>query len=299
MAKKLNVLVTGANGQLGREIRRRARRDGPRYLFSDVSRLPGEETLYLDITDLDAVRLVCESEQVDVILNCAAYTDVEKAESDTAMADLLNHRAAANLALVAKERDAVLIHISTDYVFHGDRCEPYPEDWPAEPLGVYGATKLLGEKAVSESGCRYLLFRTGWLYSPYGKNFVKTMIRLTGERKTLSVVCDQVGTPTYASDLAGLITDLIAARRFEPAGMYHFSDEGVCSWYDLACAVRDLAGHACDIRPCRSADYPTKARRPSYSVLDKAKVRRTFGLTIPHWYDSLVACMERIRAEKN
>ena len=150
-----------------------------------------------------------------------------------------------------------------------------------------------------ESGCRYLIFRTGWLHSPYGKNFVKTMIRLTGERDTLSVVCDQVGTPTYASDLAGLITDLIAARRFEPVGVYHFSDEGVCSWYDFACAVRDLAGHRCDIRPCRSADYPTKATRPSYGVLDKAKVRRTFGITIPHWYDSLVQCMDRIRAEKN
>lgn len=294
MAKKLNVLVTGANGQLGREIRRRVRRDGPRYLFSDVSRLPGEETLYLDITDLDAVRLVSESEQVDVIVNCAAYTDVEKAESDTAMADLLNHRAAANLALVAKERGAVLIHISTDYVFHGNRSEPYPEDWPTEPLGVYGATKLLGEKAVTESGCRYLIFRTAWLYSPYGKNFVKTMIRLTGERDTLSVVSDQIGTPTYAADLAGLITDLIAARRFEPVGVYHYTDEGVCSWYDFACAIRDLAGNRCDIRPCRSSEYPTKAARPSYSVLDKGKVRRTFGIAIPHWYESLVNCMQRI-----
>ena len=294
MERKLHILVTGANGQLGREIRRRVRRDGPRYLFSDVSRLPGEETLYLDITDIDAVRLVCESEQVDVIINCAAYTDVEKAESDTAMADLLNHRAAANLALVAKERGAVLIHISTDYVFHGDRSEPYPEDWPTEPLGVYGATKLLGEKAVTESGCRYLIFRTAWLYSPYGKNFVKTMMRLTAERDSLAVVCDQIGTPTCAADLAGVITDLIAARRFEPQGIYHFTDEGVCSWYDFACAIRDLAGNRCEIRPCRSAEYPTKAARPSYSVLDKTKVRRTFGITIPHWYESLANCMQRI-----
>lgn len=294
MARKLHVLVTGANGQLGREIRRRALPDGPRYLFSDVSRLPGEETLYLDIADIDAVRLVCESEQVDVILNCAAYTDVEKAESDTAMADLLNHQAAANLALVAKERNAVLIHISTDYVFHGDRSEPYPEDWPAEPLGVYGATKLLGEKAVVESGCRYLIFRTAWLYSPYGKNFVKTMLRLTAERDNLSVVYDQIGTPTYAADLAGVIMDLIAARRFAPEGIYHFTDEGVCSWYDFACAIRNLAGNRCDIRPCRSSEFPTKAARPSYSVLDKGKVCRTFGITIPHWYESLVNCMQRI-----
>lgn len=294
MVKKLNVLVTGANGQLGREIRSRTLPDGPRYLFSDVSRLPGEETLYLDITDLDAVRLVCESEHVDVIINCAAYTDVEKAESDTAMADLLNHKAAANLAIVAKERGAVLIHISTDYVFHGDRSEPYPEDWPTEPLGVYGATKLLGEKAVIESGCRYLIFRTAWLYSPYGKNFVKTMMRLTAERDTLTVVSDQVGTPTYAGDLADVITRLVADHRFEPAGIYHFTGEGVCSWYDFACAIRDLAGNRCDIRPCRTSEYPTKAARPSYSVLDKTKVRKTFGITIPHWYESLVKCMKRI-----
>ena len=294
MDRKLHILVTGANGQLGREIRSRALPDGPRYLFSDVSRLPGEETLYLDITDIDAVRLVCESEQVDVIINCAAYTDVEKAESDTAMADLLNHRAAANLALVAKERGAVLVHISTDYVFHGDRSEPYPEDWPTEPLGVYGATKLLGEKSVVESGCRYLIFRTAWLYSPYGKNFVKTMKRLTAERDTLSVVYDQIGAPTYAGDLADVITRLVAERRFDPAGVYHFTDEGVCSWYDFACAIRDLAGNRCDIRPCRSSEYPTKAARPSYSVLDKTKVRQTFGITIPHWYESLIKCMKRI-----
>lgn len=294
MARKLHILVTGANGQLGREIRRRVLPDGPRYLFSDVSRLPGAETLYLDITDIDAVRLVCESEHVDVIVNCAAYTDVERAESDTAMADLLNHRAAANLALVAKERDAVLIHISTDYVFHGDRSEPYPEDWPTAPLGVYGATKLLGEKAVTESGCRYLIFRTAWLYSPYGKNFVKTMMRLTAERETLSVVFDQIGTPTSAADLAGLITDLVAERRFTPQGIYHYTDEGVCSWYDFACAIRDLAGNRCDIRPCRSSEYQTRAARPSYSVLDKGKVRRTFGVSIPHWYESLANCMKRI-----
>lgn len=299
MSKRLNVLVAGANGQLGREIRRQAAPGGPRYLFSDVSSLPGEETLYLDITSLDAVRLVCQSEDIDVIINCAGYTDVEKAESDAAMADLLNHHAAAHLAAVAKERGAVLIHISTDYVFHGDRSEPYTEDLPGEPLGVYGATKLQGEQAILASGCRYLLLRTAWLYSPYGKNFVRSMCRLTAERDSLSVVCDQVGTPTYAADLAAFILGLVSAGRFEPQGIYHYTDEGVCSWYDFACAVRDLAGNRCEIRPCRSAEYPTKATRPSYSVLDKTKVRRTFGLTIPHWYTSLAACMERIRAEKN
>ena len=294
MERKLHILVTGANGQLGREIRRRVRRDGPRYLFSDVSRLPGEETLYLDITDIDAVRLVCESEQVDVIINCAAYTDVEKAESDTAMVDLLNHRADANLALVAKERGAVLIHISTDYVFHGDRSEPYPEDWPTEPLGVYGATKLLGEKAVTESGCRYLIFRTAWMYSPYGKNFVKTLLELSRSREEVKVVSDQVGSPTYAADLAAVLLGIVDRGQFDRTGIYHYSGEGVCSWYDLACAVRDLGGGKARIVPCRSEDYPSKARRPHYSVLDKGLVKKTFGVEIPHWYDSLKACMERL-----
>lgn len=296
---KTCVLVTGANGQLGREIRRRVTPDGPRYVFTDVSRLPGEETLYLDMTSTEAVRLVCASEQVDVILNCAAYTDVERAESDSAMADLLNHQAVAGLAEVARERGALLIHLSTDYIFSGERSEPYPEDWQAAPLGVYGATKLQAEKAIAASGCRYLIFRTAWLYSPYGKNFVKTMLSLTRDRDSLQVVFDQIGTPTYALDLAGLITDIIREQRFSRSGIYHYTNEGVASWYDFACAIRDIAGHACDIRPCRSAEFPTKARRPAYSVLDKAKVRTEFGITIPHWYTSLVHCIDRIQNENH
>ena len=286
------ILVTGAAGQLGSEMRNLAPASKDRYIFSDVAVIPGVETVRLDITDIDAVRLVCDSEKVDVIVNCAAYTNVDKAESDAAMADLLNNKAAGNLARVAAERGALLVHVSTDYVFGGDACRPYVEDSPTSPLGVYGATKLLGEEAVKASGCKYLIFRTAWLYSPYGKNFVKTMIQLTAERDSLKVVADQVGTPTYAADLAGVIVKAVSDGR--RTGVYHFTDEGVCSWYDFACAIRDLAGNKCDIAPCRSEDYPSKAARPHYSVLDKTKVRSDFSISIPHWYESLKKCMNRI-----
>lgn len=286
------ILVTGAAGQLGSEMRGLAPATKDRYIFSDVAVIPGVETVRLDITDIDAVRLVCDSEKVDVIVNCAAYTNVDRAESDAAMADLLNNKAAGNLAKVAAERGALLVHVSTDYVFGGNACRPYVEDSPTSPLGVYGATKLLGEEAVKASGCKYLIFRTAWLYSPYGKNFVKTMIQLTAERDSLKVVSDQVGTPTYAADLAEVIVKAISDGRKK--GVYHFTDEGVCSWYDFACAIRDLAGNKCDIAPCRSEDYPSKATRPHYSVLDKTKVRRDFALKIPHWYESLKKCMDRL-----
>lgn len=286
------ILVTGAAGQLGSEMRGLAPATKDRYIFSDVAVIPGVETVRLDITDIDAVRLVCDSEKVDVIVNCAAYTNVDRAESDAAMADLLNNKAAGNLAKVAAERGALLVHVSTDYVFGGNACRPYVEDSPTSPLGVYGATKLLGEEAVKASGCKYLIFRTAWLYSPYGKNFVKTMIQLTAERDSLKVVSDQVGTPTYAADLAEVIVKAIADGRKK--GVYHFTDEGVCSWYDFACAIRDLAGNKCDIAPCRSEDYPSKATRPHYSVLDKTKVRRDFALKIPHWYESLRKCIDKL-----
>ena len=286
------ILVTGAAGQLGNEMRNLAPATRDRYIFSDVAVIPGVETVRLDITDIDAVRLVCDSEKVDVIVNCAAYTNVDKAESDAAMADLLNNRAAGNLATVAAERGALFVHVSTDYVFGGDACRPYVEDSPTSPLGVYGATKLLGEEAVKSSGCKYLIFRTAWLCSPSGKNFVKTMIQLTAERDSLKVVSDQVGTPTYAADLASVIVKAISDGR--RTGVYHFTDEGVCSWYDFACAIRDLAGNKCDIAPCRSEDYPSKAARPHYSVLDKTKVRNDFSISIPHWYESLKKCMERL-----
>lgn len=290
----MNILVTGANGQLGNELRVQAQGSRDRFVFTDVSRVPGVETIYLDITNPDAIRLICDSEQIDLIINCAAYTNVDKAEDDFSLADLLNHLAPGYLAGVARERNATLIHISTDYVFQGERCLPCREDWPTDPIGVYGVTKLQGEQAVIASGCKYILFRTAWLYSPFGKNFVKTMRQLTAERDRLTVVFDQVGTPTYAADLAALILHVIESGQLDKTGIYHYSNEGVCSWFDFACAIRDLSGNSCDIQPCHSDEFPSKARRPHFSVLDKTKVKQTFGIRVPHWYDSLQKCMERL-----
>ncbi len=291
----MNILVTGANGQLGTELRNVSAGSCHNYIFSDVTSLPGVETLNLDITNIDALRIVCDSEKVDVIVNCAAYTNVDKAEDEPSMAMLLNSAAAGNLAKVAAERDAVLVHISTDYVFHGDIPLPCKEDWPTDPLGVYGSTKLAGEKEIEKSGCRSIIFRTAWLYSPYGKNFVKTMLRLTEERDTLKVVFDQIGTPTYARDLATLITGIIESGQLDRTGTYHFSDEGAVSWYDFAKAVSEIGGTVCDIRPCHTEEYPSKARRPRFSVLDKTKVKETFKVGIPYWRDSLKDCIKRIK----
>lgn len=295
----MNILVTGANGQLGTEIRNLSAGSSHRYIFSDVNSLPGVETLSLDITNRQAISLVAESEHVDVIVNCAAYTNVDKAEDDQAMASLLNSVAAGNLAFVAAERGATLIHVSTDYVFHGDSSVPYTEDFGTYPLGVYGVTKLAGEKAVMESGCNWFIFRTAWLYSPYGKNFVKTMMRLTAEKDRLSVVSDQVGTPTYAADLASVIIKITEDGLLDKSGLYHYSNEGVISWYDFAKTICEMAGNTCDIQPCRSEDYPSKAERPHYSVLDKSKVKKTFGITVPYWKDSLAACMNRMKFPHN
>lgn len=291
----MNVLITGANGQLGRELREAAAGSRDRFVFTDVTSVPGLETVYLDITNIDAVRIICDSEKIDVIVNCAAYTNVDKAEDDSATAMLLNSSAAGILATVAAESGAALIHISTDYVFQGDRPEPCGEDWPTHPLGVYGSTKLLGEKKIAESGCKSIIFRTAWLFSPFGKNFVKTMLQLTAERDSLKVVFDQVGTPTYAKDLAGLIVKIISEDKLGLTGIYHFSGEGAISWYDFAKAIGDLGGNICDIRPCHTGDYPSKARRPRFSVLDKTKVKETFGVTIPYWRDSLADCIKRIK----
>ena len=295
----MNILVTGANGQLGTALREAPKARGDRWIFTDVTALPGVETVYLDITDPNAVQIVCESEQVDVIVNCAAYTNVDKAEDDQATADLLNRQAPANLAAAAKACGATLIHISTDYVFRGDKSIPYSETDATDPTGVYGVTKLAGERAISESGCNYLIFRTAWLYSPWGKNFVKTMLQLMQTRPDLRVVCDQVGTPTYAPDLAALIAKVINERDFGKAGLYHFTDEGVISWYDFTMAIREISGlQNCRVAPCSSEEYPTKAQRPHYSVLDKSRVRETFGLQIPYWRDSLLRCLERLDARK-
>jgi len=292
----MNVLVTGANGQLGTELRLASASKEHKFVFTDVNSSPEFETVYLDITDINAVRDAVSSNAVDVIVNCAAYTNVEKAESDPDTADLLNHKAAANLACAAAESGSVLIHISTDYVFQGNVCSPYKEDDIPSPLGVYGLTKLKGEQAVETSGCRYIIFRTAWLYSPFGNNFVKTMMRLTSQNDKVKVVSDQVGTPTYAADLASLIMKVIDDGLLDKKGIYHFTDEGVTSWYDFAEAVRAECGNNCTVVPCRSDEYPSKVRRPSYSVLDKSLVKKVFNISIPHWQTSLHDCICRITA---
>lgn len=290
----MNILVTGANGQLGNELRNAASDSKHNFIFTDVSQIPGLETVYLDITNIDAIRIIAESEKVDVIVNCAAYTNVDKAESDLAFADILNHQAAKNLADVCRERGALLIHISTDYVFQGTNHVPYKETDEPDPLGAYGITKHAGEKAVMGSGCKYMIFRTAWLYSPYGKNFVKTMMKLTAENESIKVVADQVGTPTYAADLAAMIMKVVEEDMTDKTGLYHFSNEGCISWYDFAVAINDTCGHDCDVRPCHTDEYPTKTKRPHYSVLDKSLVKETFGVKIPHWYASLKDCIARL-----
>ena len=256
------------------------------YIFTDVAEL--------DISDESAVERMMGDGYIDVIVNCAAYTNVDKAEEDEATADLLNHRAVEILASAALRHDATLIHISTDYVFDGNSCIPYREDAPTAPTGAYGRTKLAGETAILASGCRYLIFRTSWLYSPYGKNFVKTMMRLTSEKDNLKVVFDQVGTPTYAGDLAALIHKVITDRQLGRLGIYHYSNEGVCSWYDFAVEICRQCGNVCDIRPCHSDEFPSKVKRPSYSVLDKTKVKSVFRATIPHWRQSLERCLKEL-----
>lgn len=285
----LNILVTGANGQLGNEMRLLGATSKNNYIFTDVTEL--------NITDKAAISAMVKEHRIQVIINCAAYTNVDKAEDDEATADLLNHTAARYLAEVAKEADAVLIHVSTDYVFHGDKNVPYTEDEPTSPLGVYGRTKLAGEQAIQQSGCRYLIFRTAWLYSSFGNNFVKTMRRLTSERDTLNVVFDQVGSPTFAGDLARAIFEVVEKEAYVGTeGIYHYSNEGVCSWYDFAVEISNLSHTRCDIRPCHSDEFPSKVTRPSYSVLDKTKLKKTFGIVVPHWKESLVKCIEQLNA---
>ena len=284
----MNILVTGANGQLGREMQRLSAVSPNNYTFTDVAEL--------DVTDAGAVRQAVAQTRAEVIVNCAAYTDVERAEEDEPTAELLNHKAAGNLAAAAKATGATLFHVSTDYVFDGTAHLPYTEDAPTAPLGVYGRTKLAGERAVAESGCKYLTFRTAWLYSEYGNNFLKTMLRLTAEKERLNVVFDQAGTPTYAGDLAMTIFSIVEGGYFAGnEGLYHFSNEGVASWYDFAAEIAAAAGHdKCRIRPCRTAEFPTKAARPAYSVLDKSKIKETFGLEIPHWRESMLYCLKNM-----
>ena len=284
----MNILVTGANGQLGREMQRLSAVSPNNYTFTDVAEL--------NVTDAGAVRQAVAQTRAEVIVNCAAYTNVERAEEDEEAADRLNRGAAENLARAAEANGATLIHVSTDYVFDGTAHTPYREDMATSPLGAYGRTKLAGEEAVKASGCRYLILRTAWLYSEYGNNFLKTMLRLTSERETLRVVFDQVGTPTYAGDLALAIFSLIETGRYAGTeGVYHFTDEGVCSWYDFATEIAAAAGHdKCRIIPCHTSEFPTKATRPAYSVLDKTKFKETFRMDIPHWREAMIYCMKRL-----
>lgn len=286
----MNILVTGANGQLGREMQRLGAVSPNNYIFTDVAEL--------DVTDAGAVLRAAEQTRAEAIVNCAAYTNVERAEEDEATADLLNRLAPANLAAAAAATGATLIHISTDYVFDGTAHLPYAEQAPTAPLGVYGRTKLAGEQAVEASGCSYLILRTAWLYSAFGNNFLKTMLRLTAERESLSVVFDQIGTPTYAGDLALAIFSVIEGGQLRGnEGIYHFSDEGACSWYDFAVEIAAAVGHdKCRIAPCHTAEYPSKAPRPAYSVLDKSKFKTTFGIEIPHWRESMLYCLKTMQA---
>lgn len=293
----MNILVTGANGQLGNEMRIVTKGSKDRYIFTDVIEMEGQETTILDITNLDAIRKIVADNDVKAIVNCAAYTNVDKAETDQEFCELLNAKAPENLAIAMKEVKGLLVHISTDYVFGGDPYNtPCKEDQKGTPTGIYGLTKLYGEQNIQKTGVDYLIFRTAWLYSEFGKNFVKTMMNLTSSKPQLKVVFDQVGTPTYAYDLAKAIFDIIENREYEGnTGIYHYSNEGVCSWYDFTKMIAEIAGNtSCDIQPCHSDEFPSPVKRPAFSVLDKTKVKETFALTIPYWTDSLRMCMSNI-----
>lgn len=313
----MNILVTGANGQLGNEMRIVSRGSHDRFVFTDVMEQEGVETTILDITDISPVRNIVNSENIDVIVNCAAYTNVDKAEDDVEFCELLNAKAVDNLAQAMKEVGGVLFHISTDYVFgqepYNTPCNPNQK---GTPTGVYGATKKRGEENIIASGCEYIILRTAWLYSEFGKNFCKTMLNLTATKPALKVVFDQCGTPTYAYDLAAAIYEIISHRKYEGhTGIYHYSNEGVTSWYDFTQMIYRISNNLtaqssklianssqpiaqCDIQPCYSSEYPSPVKRPSYSVLDKKTFKDTFGITVPYWVDSLEKCIVNIKKAK-
>ena len=295
----MNILVTGANGQLGSEMRIvSANSAHDTYIFTDINEVEGVETINLDITDIDAIRSIVNANNVKCIVNCAAYTNVDGAEDCIEICRKLNADAPRNLAIVMKEVDGLLVHISTDYVFGADPYNtPCKETQNGTPSGVYGLTKLEGEKAIIESGCKHIIIRTAWLYSEFGKNFVKTMLMLTETKPQLKVVFDQCGTPTYALDLARLIFDILENSKFEGnTGIYHYSNEGVCSWYDFTMMIARMAKHdKCEILPCHSDEFPSKVTRPSYSVLDKTKIKETFGVKVPYWTDSLKICINNLQ----
>ena len=283
----ITILVTGGDGQLGSALRLASAESHHRYIFTDIEEL--------DITSAEAVEELFSREKIDIVVNCAAYTAVDLAEEQEDTADKINHKAAALLAEVCAQHNATLIHISTDYIFSGDSRRAYTEDDTPAPLNAYGRTKLSGERAVTKSGCKSIILRTSWLYSEFGKNFVKTMRNLTATHKEIKVVADQFGTPTYAGDLAEAIVQIIENKKYDKCGVYNYSNCGECSWYDFAVeTARESGNDNCKITPCTTADYPTKAMRPRYSVLDKSKFVATFGIKIPAWQESLAECIKKL-----
>ena len=293
----MNILVTGANGQLGNEMRIIAQDGRDNYIFTDVNQVEGLETIFLDITDLEAVRRMVSEHQIKAIVNCAAYTNVDAAESNEELAEKLNAEAPENLAKAMKEVDGLLIQISTDYVFGKESYNvPCREEQKGTPTGVYGMSKLHGEQRIMATGCHYVIIRTAWLYSEFGKNFCKTMMHLTATKPQLKVVFDQVGTPTYALDLAKAIA--VVLERFDgtQTGIYHYSNEGVCSWFDFTKMIAEYNGTTgCDVQPCHSSEFPSPVARPSYSVLDKTKIKEVFGVSVPYWTDSLKQCIRNLK----
>ena len=305
----MNILVTGANGQLGNEMRIISKNSTDKYFFTDINQIEGFPTAYLDITNLDAVRKMVAENKIDAIVNCAAWTNVDGAEDPEkyAIVEKLNATAPENLAKAMKEVDGWLVQISTDYVFGKEPYNtPCKEDQKGTPTGVYGATKLLGEQKVIATGCRYMIVRTAWLYSEFGKNFCKTMLALTASKPQLKVVFDQCGTPTYALDLAKVIVKMMEKP---VVGTYHFSNEGVCSWYDFTKMIQQIAVEIgyydslpkqgdfeglCDVQPCHSDEFPSPVKRPAYSVLDKTSIKETFGVKVPYWTDSLRECIANL-----
>jgi dTDP-4-dehydrorhamnose reductase len=305
----MNILVTGANGQLGNEMRIVTNGSADKYLFTDVIEIDSCKTIILDITNLDAIRNIVKQNDIKIIVNCAAWTNVDGAEAPEKyeLVEMLNAKAPENLAIAMKEVGGLLIHISTDYVFGGDPYNtPCKEEQVGTPTGVYGLTKLHGEQNIQASGVNYLIFRTSWLYSEFGKNFVKTMLNLTSTKPQLKVVFDQVGTPTYAYDLAKAIFDIIEQRKYEGnTGIYHFSNEGVSSWYDFTKMIQKIAVELetpetaetfgthgdCNVFPCHSEEFPSPVKRPAFSVLDKTKIKETFGIKVSYWTDSLKKCI--------
>ncbi len=309
----MNILVTGANGQLGNEMRIISKNSTDHYIFTDVNQVEGLETTFLDITDMDAIRKMVKENDVKVIVNCAAWTNVDACETDeklAALAEKLNADAPENLAKAMKEVDGLLVQISTDYVFGKEPYNvPCGPDQKGTPTGVYGTTKLHGEQKIMASGCKYVIIRTAWLYSEFGKNFCKTMLNLTASKPQLKVVFDQCGTPTYALDLAYAIETILekmkaSADSKEYVGVYHLSNEGVCSWYDftqmilrISNTLRAKKGEPlaeCDVQPCYSSEYPSPVTRPAYSVLDKRTIKETFGVKVPYWVDSLEKCIANL-----